>query len=65
MGHCHPLAAFDVILPLIEEMFWYPTCDGQGIFQNIPKWDRVCEMACRDVRSNTINKIHWQVERKN
>lgn len=65
MVHCHPPAAFDVILPLIEEIFLYPTCDGQGIFQNIPKRGWVCEMACRDVRINTINKFHGQVKTKN
>ena len=27
---------FDVV-SLVVQMFWYPTCDGQGNFQNIPR----------------------------
>ena len=35
---------FDVV-PLILQMLWYPTCDGHGNFQNIPRYKGFYEMG--------------------
>ena len=54
---------FDVVC-LIIEMFWYPTFDGQGNFQNIPRKEGFCKMG-RNVRDKLHKKISKsQVERK-
>ena len=46
---------FDVV-PLIIQMFLYPTCDGHGNFQNIPRYEGFYEMG-RNVRDKFKKKF--------
>ena len=43
---------FDVVA-LIVQMFWYPTCDGHGNFQNIPRYKGFYEMGRNVIWDNT------------
>ena len=53
---------FDVV-PLILQMSWYPTCDGHGNFQNIPRYKGFYEMG-RNVMIEIIQKKSKMPSRK-
>ena len=55
-------ATFDVV-PLIVQMFSYPTCDGYGNFPNISRWEGFCKMG-RNIRDKLYKKEFKMPSRK-